>query len=493
MISNYNYLDSYCYYLQDLNVITFYDEINQAGARLSGKTHADSEEWAKLCAVAMSNEKKIALYGFRKWNKDIGEMDKEVFNALDDLGIAHLCKITKPNNQRQYTFSNGSFIRIAGIHTQSTSKIALKGLASCSDYDLAISWREEANEFNKAEVQAIDFAIRGAKRYVKWSSCNPDVLYQDHIQYINARLPFDFEKMKRQHEQRKTIVENGLTKLFHYTNHKINPYLSESELSQLEELRVLDPEKAYCWYWGMPGAISESIFVRYVSIAKTTRDFTPSYFVGGIDIGQADSPTGHPSACSLFSVGYQGARIKAFKESEYYHSNATMQFKNSVELAKDMIAFYVDMAREFPLMRKGITVYVDYGSGGLTFIDRLVELANDRLLNWLSFEPVDKEIWLTKDRIDFTQISIIRGDLGYNWNRCPQTLRQYNLIQWKPQTGNSYELKMLDLNDDTWDSDMYALMQVARQIMQQSDNSHLLDKSSTFNKAQGLEGVYKQW
>lgn len=480
LINNYAYLDNVSHYLLD-NPVVLWDEINLSGSRYSGKTISiDIAAIAHAIATALSVNKRVAVYAFRMMNKDCGELAKDLSAVLDDIGFVagvHY-KLTRPAQSYLYTFANGSFISVKGVHTQNTTHISLKGLASCRDFDLAIKWREEANEFPRREQQAIDFAVRGAKKMIKITSCNPDVLYNDHITYLNERMPFDFEKMSTKHEQIGVIKENGLLKLFHYTNWKVNPYLSNDEHRQLEELLILDPDKAYCWYWGMPGNVSTSIFTRYVGKATTDKHWITNRFTAGVDIGQADSPTGHPTACSLWSTGYDKGVLKAFKESEYYHSNATQNYLSALELVNDIVDYYVNCANRWPqLIVQMLTVKVDYGNGGLAYIDMLNAHCQKLQLKWLQFVPVDKSVWLTKDRVDWTQLAIMKGYIGYNWVECPHTLRQMNLIQWQEQTGkNNYELKMLDLHDDTWDSDCYALFEYMRPIMEQNGNTLLRAK-----------------
>lgn len=482
LINRYSYLDTIGHYLLGYPV-QLCDEYHLSGSRYSGKTISiDIAAGAHAIGVALQTNKRVALYAFRKMNKDIDNLADDMQQVLTDAGYVpgtHY-KLTRPNRSYLFTFANGSFIAIKGVHIQANGHIALKGLASALDFDLTIKWREEANEFDRRDQEAIDFAVRGAKRTITITSCNPDVLYNDHITYLNDRLPFDFDKMSTQFEQKAIIVENNRRKLFHYTNWKVNPYLSNDEVRQLEELLVLDPEKAYCWYWGMPGNVSTSIFTRYVGKAFTSRNWPVSRYLAGVDIGQADSPTGHPTACSLWLYGKDNGVIKAFKQSEFYHSNATMNYLNSIQLVQAVVNYYRECAMRYPaIIQQMLSVKVDYGNGGLAYIDMLNAEAAKQQLRWLEFVPVDKTIWFTKDRVDFTQLAIMKGYLGYNWSDCPHTLRQMNLIQWQEQTSKTnFELKMLDLHDDTWDSDCYALFDVMRDMMGQNTNNLLRQKGA---------------
>ncbi len=101
-------------------------------------------------------------------------------------------------------------------------------------------------------------------------------------------------------------------------------------------------------------------------------------------------------------------------------------------------------------------------------------------MKWLNFEPVDKSIMFLKDRIDFTTTGLIKQFLSFNWERCPNTKRQYNLIQWLSKTkidNANNEPKMLDLHDDTWDSDCYALMNDMKWLIEKINNELLINKN----------------
>lgn len=115
--------------------------------------------------------------------------------------------------------------------------------------------------------------------------------------------------------------------------------------------------------------------------------------MGGVDIGQADSPTGHPTACSLWSLGTEKGITKCFKESEYFHSNATMNYLNSLALVGEIVKYYNECAISRPqIIQQMLTVKVDYGNGGLAYIDMLNAEAQRLELRWLQFVPVDKTI-----------------------------------------------------------------------------------------------------
>lgn len=485
MNKEFTYLNEIPYWLLGKSDFT-HNEYNLSGSRHSSKTYSVSEMIASIIAISIKLNKSVAIYGFRKLNKDIKDMVKEIYEALKLIGFIDGKDFTLkyPNHQADFRFKGTkSFIRVMGVYSNSNDRVPLKGLSrsEIKGFDLAVEWEEEANELSQAEFQAITFAIGNCKKRIKITTCNPDNLYQYHISYMNDRVPFDLSKMKQNNEQIKSILDNNKFKLFHYSNWKVNKHHLELDIiNELEELKILDPIKAQAWYYGVPSILKGAIFARYLKYLKTELDFQVEKIVGGLDIGMATSATGHPTAASLWFTGRNKISRRIHKESEYYHSNADMEYKDTYQLANEIINYYVKEASQFEAMKYGFTCFVDYGNGGLAFIDVLNAETRKRNLHWLKFIPSDKSVMFLNDRIDFTTVTMLKGIMSINWERCPHTKRQYNLIQWLPKNKldtNNNEPKMLDLHDDTWDSDMMALMEDMRPIMSSIDNQLLINKS----------------
>ncbi len=485
MNKEFTYLHEISYWLLNKSDFT-HSEYNLSGSRYSSKTYSIAEELAILIAISIKINKLIAIYCFRKLNKDINDLVKEVYNALITIGFNDYKDFTLkyPNKQADFRFKdNKSFIRVMGVYSNSNDRIPLKGLSrsEIKGFDLAIEWCEEANEFTQQEFQAITFALGNAKKRIKIKSCNPDNIYQYFIEYMNKIVPFNLEIMKSKNEQIKSVFDNNIFKIFHYSNWKVNAHnLTLDMINDLEELKVLDPIKAQSWYYGVPSILTGAIFARYLDKVNTKLDFQISKITGGLDIGMATSITGHPTAASLWFIGENDKCRRAHKESEFYYSNSTMQFKNTYELANSIIDYYLNEAQKYHVMFYGFTCYVDYGNGGQAFIDVLNVEKNKKNMKWLNFEPVDKSIMFLKDRIDFTTTGLIKQFLSFNWERCPNTKRQYNLIQWLSKTkidNANNEPKMLDLHDDTWDSDCYALMNDMKWLIEKINNELLINKN----------------
>lgn len=467
-----------------------HNEYNISGSRYGGKTYGIAEVVAILITIAFKYKKSIAFYLFRKLNKDINDLTNEVYNALINIGLLenkHF-KLKFPNKQAHFKFINNKlFIRVMGVYSNSTDRIPLKGLSRTEtrDFDLVTEWEEEANEFNNAERQAIRFALGNAKKIVSITSCNPDSIYDPIIEYMNSIFPFNLEIMKTKNEQIKRFYHNGKYKVFHYINWKTNAHnLKPDIINNLEELKILDPIKAESWYWGVPSTLQGAIFARYLDNLKTNIDFQVKKITGGLDIGMATSSSGHPTTASLWFIGENDKSRRAHKASEFYHSNVEnsntkMEFKDTYQLANSIIDYYLKEAQYYTAMYFGFTCYVDYGNGGLAFIDILNKEKQKRNISWLDFTSVDKSTMYLNDRIDFTTVCMVKNILSYNWEKCPETKRQYSLIQWLKKTkleNNNNTPKMLDLHDDTWDSDCYALMNDMRWLVENINNSLLINK-----------------
>ncbi|WP_342254561.1 phage terminase large subunit [Spiroplasma endosymbiont of Zeiraphera isertana] len=484
MNKEFTYLHEISYWLLNKSDFT-HSEYNLSGSRYSSKTYSIAEELAILIAISIKVNKSIAIYCFRKLNKDINELTKEIDEALINIGFDYKDFTLKyPNKQADFRFKGSkSFIRVMGVYSNSNDRIPLKGLSrsEIKGFDLAIEWCEEANEFSQQEFQAITFALGNAKKTIKIRSCNPDNIYQYFIEYMNKRVPFNLDLMKENNEQIKSIEENQMFKLFHYSNWKLNEQnLKQDKINDLEELKELDPIKAQSWYYGVPSVLTGSIFARYLDKLKTELDFNVNEIVGGLDLGFATSSQAHPTVAVLCFIGENEKTRRIHQESEFYHSNAIMQFKDTYELANNIIDYYLDESIKFQAMKFGFTCYVDYGSGGLAVIDILKKEVEKRKINWLYFTPVDKTTMYLRDRIDWDTICMIKGILSINWKRCPNTHEELSKMQWlaKSKLENSNnEPQMLDLYDNCWDARMYASMHKMKLLINNINNELLINKN----------------
>lgn len=145
-------------------------------------------------------------------------------------------------------------------------------------------------------------AVRDAKHRVYFSSSNPDELYQDYIKYCDDNFHFNERELSTTGQSFNKFFDNETErgKVFHFTNHKINPYLTKPEVVEMLELKKQDTNKYKIWGIGMPGGLDNSVFSQYMK-AKPI-NFEPKEFVAGIDLGFATSMKGHPTRVILSAV-----------------------------------------------------------------------------------------------------------------------------------------------------------------------------------------------
>ena len=474
-----------------------YQEFNFCGGRFGRKTYEISHFIAKRLALGMKFGKTTAIYGFRLYGADILELKKELVKALDDFGFIEsknkfkfeggVYIYSNQNNTPYFRFADGSFIFLKGIYKSTDRAISLKGLASAQGRDLAIIWQEEANEFNNAETQAIRMAVRDARHRLYFNSSNPDELYQDYINYCQRNHQFKIEDLEKHGESFLKVYDpkTNFGKIFHYTNHRINPYLNRAEVSEFLELQKQDSHKYQIWGLGMPGGMEHSVFSQFMTASK--REFPDNQFVAGIDLGYSSSAQGHPTRAVLSAVNLAGFKPRIHPIAEYYHSNAKMVKKNSEQINEEIIQFFINQASKHPQMRQGLNVKVDYGAGGLYIIDRLNAIARTKLDqviyrpvgDWLHFEATDKKIWFIKDRIDITISLMSKGILTLNEAETPELWKEMKMIQWakKRTLGADNTPKMVDLFDDGWDALMYSLMPITHLLMRDFKDNHLFKKN----------------
>lgn len=478
--------------IQFLNGQINIQEINLCGGRNGRKTYSIAHFCIRLIIAAASIGKKIAIYGFRLYaGKNIDNLMKEFQQAIDDYNlygsdnkiiIINGDYIFKSKNANpRWTFSNGSFISLQGVRQSSTAIIALKGLASATNFDLSISICEEANEFDIDEFQAIKFAIRGAKNHLDIKMSNPDIETQEFIRYCIENAPFQEWEMEQKGEQFKLVNENGKNKIFHYTNYLINPYLSQDQINDFEELKKIDPIQYKIWGLGLPGRLQESVFSRYIDNASNDPNFIPRYFSIGVDIGQADSPEGHPTVGLFVGIDAYN-RIKPL--NEYFQWNAQMPYKSPNEIAKDIVEFCIKQAKKYPeIMVNGLDVYIDYGAGGLAYIDMMKQFQAQLFpysMKWLNITSVKKEIFYIKDRIDIIIALLIAKKLLIDRNLTPNFVKQMAQVRYRRTLSDreKHKIEIIDIDDDFFDALCYSIMIKMRDLMNSINyqNQFLLNK-----------------
>lgn len=470
------------------------DEINLCGGRKAGKTfNVCLILFCKLIAFAIANDLKIACYGFRKLGADLTEFKEEINNALDNIGLIQRDNInskghylfTNGQNKPTWKFVGGSYIKLKGLYKSGSAKIAVKGLASAPDYDLAIYVCEEANEINNSEFEAIDAAVRGAKNTLSIKMSNPDSIFQDYISYCAKRLPFNEKILEQKGQMSGLIVEANIRKYFHYTNYRINPYLTEKDINKLEELRLLNPIKYKTWGIGIPGNIEGSIFGYYLD--QLTNDplnhFIPKEIWCGMDLGITDTKSGHPTCAILVGINEFGV-IKPLNEYEHNNSKSIIR-KSPTDIATDLVHFCINQASKYPIIvRDNLIVKIDNGGGTAIYMIDILKTIKDKIakelninLDWLHFVGVKKTLYNLKLRIDAVQTLISLDMIKIDPNLTPKLYESFSLMVWKEQSLNADNDKLEPLNkfDDPYDAFCYAIMDKLSSINNSIDK--YLDKT----------------
>ncbi|QED24875.1 PBSX family phage terminase large subunit [Spiroplasma citri] len=460
MLNHFTYLLEIPYWLlQNSNVGNKYpfakkfelvNEINQIGSRHSGKTLSNLEMFAELIKISMLIKEPIFIFASMKMNKDIRDsIFQNIWNTLEKHNIPFSVNLST----HSFTIPNGTKIVCRGLHS-ATKREKLKAFADLNKYKLVIDWREECDQYNQNDINEIDFALRGSQNKITINTCNPESLKRYIVGYCNQLLPFNEEIMRSKWEQTAYIEKWDMKIIIHYTNWRLNSFLPKEEENKILRLEQLDTERARVWSWGLPGNTSGSIFARYIDIMQATDIIQPTKLLGGVDIANATSPKGHTTAASFWL--YNSFDKKAYKVAEYTHSNATQQFKTELEQVKDILEFYNNQLNKyFNLIQQGISINVD-DSAFSTLQSLSREKYNYNFGQYMTFKPAQKQKFKVRHRVEAFTMLINTNQLKWLWEKCPVSKNQYELIQWEDKP-EAREDKVLDLYDDTFDSDFYAL------------------------------------
>lgn len=426
------------------------NEINQIGTRYSGKTISDLKMYAELIKISMLINEPVFIFASMKMNKDIRDsIFQNIWNILEQENIPFNVNLSN----HTFTFTNGSKIVCRGLHSQ-TKREKLKAFADLNKYKLVIDWREECDQFDNKDLSEIEFALRGYQNKITINTCNPESLKRYIVGYCNELLPFDEQIMRSNFEQIKYLEKWNMKIIIHYSSWRMNKYLDQAQCNELLRLEQLDPERARVWSWGLPGNTSGSIFARYIDIMQATDIIQPTKLLGGVDIANATSPKGHTTAASFWL--FNNTSKKAYKVAEYTHSNATQQFKTELEQVNDILDFYNNQLNKYyMLIQQGINIQVDDSAySTLQSLER--EKYKYQFGQFMHFQPAQKQKFKIRHRIEAFTMLINTNQLKWLWQYCPVSKFQYELIQWEDKPEIKEE-RMLDLYDDTFDSDFYAL------------------------------------
>lgn len=460
MLNHFTYLLEIPYWLlQNSNVGNKYpfakkyelvNEINQIGTRYSGKTLSNLEMFAELIKISMLINEPVFIFASMKMNKNVR---KSIFTNIYNTLEKHNIPFTVNLSNHSFKFLNGSEIVCYGLHS-TTKREKLKAFSDLNKYKLVIDWREECDQYDQKDLSDIAFALRGYKHKLVINTCNPESLKRYIVGYCNELLPFNEEIMRSKLEQTAYIEKWNMKIIIHYSSWRLNNLLPQDQVNEQLRLEQLDIERARVWSWGLPGNTSGSIFARYIDIMQATDIIQPTKLLGGVDLANSTSPKGHTTAASFWI--YNSFDKKAYKVAEYTHSNATQQFKGPLEQVKDILEFYNNQLNQyFNLIQQGISINVD-DSAYATLESLNQHKYNYTFGQYMNFKPAQKQKFKIKHRVESFTMLINTNQLKWLWEKCPVSKTQYELIQWEDKP-DAREERMLDLYDDTFDSDFYAL------------------------------------
>ncbi len=468
-------------------------EYHLCGGRLSGKTRSVIEMVSNVMIVAIKENINVSIYAFRQQAGDVKEFDSTFKKRFIDSNVMQYLNYSfgtfRPLYKPIKSLGNQSIVKIIPVQSSRADKTPLKGLDTAEGSKLILIILEEADEFTADEKSAIKSAIRGDKdtKTITIMMCNPDRGADNYyIKYLNTCQPFDLKKMSTEHHQFSVKNLFDIKSVFQYTNFLLNPYLPIDSIREMEKMRSLDEWRARSWYYGVLTANRDGVFtdIEFQKSHVNSIPFFINRYVAGLDLGFANNPTGHPTAGGLW--GIDNGTTSAVKLAEYYFDKEHMVNLSILAQANDIIVWCRDLFRKFPRMHQvGLTVRVDYGSGGLAFIDVLRGvLANyiennplSAFLNHkLHFKPVDKKIWFIKDRVEAFTSMMDAGKMKFMWKQLPRTREQYGKMTFMAisERAKNQQPTITDKYDDFFDSDYYALSEERSDIIKSIKDGALL-------------------
>jgi len=434
-IKAFNYLD-YLYQAVLKNNSFKYKEVNQITARYAGKTVAGTIAIIKAIITAKRNNKRIVSYQFRMRHKDIDKLWNENINWLNYYQIPYFTR-----KSEGLISVLGSRIYIKGCYVANSNQISMIGAQGNYQFSHCIVVFEEAYEFDEKTILRVQEAIRGSKYKTIIFRTNPWFATNWYIKNSFKIVALD-EKLMLDETSKGNQFRELNQKVYHYARWTINPNLEQPDLDYLQWIKEANPLQARTVYYGLPGSTEGLVFAE--SLHKIKRDFVNkrwTSFTAGVDVGHVSSAT----AAGLWAL----EPFSLWKLAEFYHSNKEMKFKESIELAKDIIYFYSKLKEKFKF--DFLSVYVDSADPG--FISLLNTEAKRMNKNWLEALACKKiEIAL---RVNWYNSVINRGLVNIA-RSCTYTFSELAMISYDEKAEDD-KIKLVKDNDHNWDADMYAL------------------------------------
>lgn len=259
-----------------------YRYIYSCGGKNSGKTYCICLFIAYLFYYQIS----ASIIIFRKQANSLTDDEKgtiaEVKNRLDDLHIKY-----KLNKSSKIITSPNTRVIFLSLFNPQGQKIQQLGLAGNSRYTYEIPWFEEVWEMEENSVRDAELAVRGAKHTLTLYTTNPYGMSQWFVAYYVKRFKPQRNILLREGYQWKFFPEDK--SIFHYTNYRVNPGISQAHINNIEILREKDPATYDVVGIGLPGVPYGGVYAHLLKHSSKLLQPTNTYSLG-LDWGFKHDP-----------------------------------------------------------------------------------------------------------------------------------------------------------------------------------------------------------
>ena len=424
----------------------------------------------------------------------------------DMVEVAQLFGVTKINKtERSFVIGKHQKIVVDGFISNKTKKESKLGGHRPLNLDLLISVVDEIFEFPEAKaMQQIYEALGGATVEVRYTSTNPFSKLHWKIYALSQLITIDKDQMDTKgymfkdwwseidYNDEKTDVYNFI----HWSNHRVNEYLTASQHAQLIDLWETDPIRAKIVERGEMGSESGGVYTDYIhnNPDKLWDDFRPIEFFAGADLGITSDAT------SYILMAKDAKGRYAVLHEWYYDISKNKWYIDGVEqvyktldlnnLVNEAIDFYhnIQMKQHFEwnLLRpeNAFTLKMDTNGGHFTqiFNTKLYE-ENRRLESYgMPSYNINGCYRTTKipiiRRINLINYLWSRGRLYIDAEKCPRLMEEMIQSVYKKDLDLSSkgEFKRLDGKDHSINAMEYAFDKSEFNVIASEPEAQFYDK-----------------
>ena len=465
-------------------------DVELIGSRMSAKT-IQVLKW--LIELGYQDEVKVSTDIWRYEVSGAKETYEELIATIEDIYNVET-NIKNSNATNRVLSLPNNKIKVNGFLSNRKNKTPKLGKARKGiKKDIQINVFEEATEFEaEKQIQIIQQATGGAKILLNLYIANPWVLSNWYVAKVNKFLPFKEKELRDNGEQFKSkyFPDTKKLRLTHITNHRINTYLSEAQHQMLYDAWNISDQFAKVVDLGMPGVAEGLIYAPIVHLIGQTVNTMPTQeYRGGIDWGTSSSSGGSATTMILGRIGRDYAQLAL--DEEYYHSNATMHYKDDntliEELVQQMLKYTKANAGKIQATETGhITIYYDYAAAGLGKMlkDELQRYPKERLIADLILIKACAKFEVPT-RIDIVKMLISQGRYKINKEKMPNHLKELESSQWEETKLVNGRPTRLNEDDHTLDAMEYL---IGKSLLKFATNNYLTtNKVLKTNYSQGQE------